>query len=56
MEFNDGANKIYCNISFGKVKKRPTDYIEGTIFVNGEPVSQITGTYLGNEMAAFSFY
>ena len=50
MEFVDKENNIYCNISFGKVKKRPTDYIEGTITVNGEPVSQITGTYLGNNI------
>jgi len=47
MEFTDEANKIHCLIQFGKVKKRPTDYIEGTITVNGEPVSQMTGTYLG---------
>jgi len=47
MEFSDEGNKIYCNIAFGKVKKKPSDYIEGTIFVNGEPMSKITGTYLG---------
>jgi len=47
MELKDEANGIYCNIAFGKVKKKPSDYIEGTIFVKGEPVSQITGTYLG---------
>jgi len=47
LEFTDEGNGIYCKIELGKVKKRPTDYIEGTITVNGEPVSKLTGTYLG---------
>lgn len=47
MEFTDEANKISCIIELGKVKKRPTDYIEAVITVNGQPVSKLTGTYLG---------
>jgi len=47
MEYTDEENKIYCKIEFGKLKKKLTDHIEGTITVNGEPVSQITGNYLG---------
>lgn len=47
MEFVDEENKIRCHIEFGKVKKRPSDYIEGSIFVNEKPVSQIRGTYMG---------
>jgi hypothetical protein len=47
LEFTDEGNGIYCKIELGKVKKRPSDYIEGTITVNGEPVSKLTGTYLG---------
>jgi len=47
MEFVDEDNKIYCDIQFGKVKKRPADYIEGVITVDGEPVSTVKGTYMG---------
>jgi len=47
MEFNDKKNQISCELRFGKVKKRPTDYIEGEIKVNGQIVSRISGTYLG---------
>jgi len=47
MEFIDEENRIHCNIQFGKVKKRPSDYIEGVITVNGEPVSTVRGTYMG---------
>jgi hypothetical protein len=47
MEFIDEGNKIDCKITFGNVKKKPTDYFEGTINVDGKPVSKISGTYLG---------
>jgi len=47
MEFVDEDNKIHCNIHFGKVKKRPSDYFEGVITVDGKPVSTVQGTYMG---------
>jgi len=47
MEFVDTENDIYCKISFGGVKKKPSDYIDGTITVNGKAVSTISGTCLG---------
>jgi hypothetical protein len=47
MEFVDEKNRIRCNIAFGKVKKKPSDYIEGIITVKGQPESHIRGTYLG---------
>ena len=47
MEFVDEENKLYCNLAFGKVRRKPTDYIEATITKDGETVSQIKGTYLG---------
>lgn len=49
MEFVDEENKIYCKISFGHVKKKPCDYIEGIITVDGKTVSTISGTCLGKE-------
>jgi hypothetical protein len=47
MEFTDVENKIYCKLSFGQVKKKPSDYVDAQIFVDGKPVSNIKGTYLG---------
>jgi len=47
MEFKDEENGIYCEIQFGKIKKKPSDYFEGIITVNGEAVSKISGSYLG---------
>jgi hypothetical protein len=45
--FNDVANNIVAEISINSVKKRPTDYLSGTIKVNGKEVSKIYGTYMG---------
>jgi len=47
MEFKDEENGIYCNIHFGKVKGKPSDYFDGVVTVNNEPVSKIFGSYLG---------
>lgn len=47
MEFIDQENKISCKLDFGHVKKKPTDYFEGAIMVNGKPVSKVFGTYMG---------
>jgi len=47
MEFVDKVNDIRCELKFGKVKKKPSDYLEGEIKVKGQVVSKITGTYLG---------
>lgn len=47
MEFVDEGNQLHCHIAFGKVKRKPTDYIEATITRDGEPVSELKGTYLG---------
>lgn len=32
INFLDQANAIKCEVVIGKVKKRPTDYLEGTIY------------------------
>jgi len=47
MEFTDVENKIYCKLTFGNVKKKPTDYFECQVLVENKPVSTIKGTYLG---------
>ncbi|KAL4434735.1 hypothetical protein ABPG74_017155 [Tetrahymena malaccensis] len=45
--FKDEANDIVAEIAIDSVKKRPTDYISGTIKVKGQVVSKCYGTYLG---------
>jgi hypothetical protein len=47
MEFSDVENKIYCKLTFGNVKKKPSDYFDAEVLVNGQVVSNIKGTYLG---------
>lgn len=47
MEFVDKENKIFCQLKFGSLKKKPSDYFEGTILVDGKAVSTVTGTCLG---------
>jgi len=47
-EFVDKANKIECVLTFGRVKKKPSDYFQGTIKIDGKIVSTVEGTYLGN--------
>jgi len=31
----------------GSMKKKPSDYFDAVINVNGKPVSKVMGTYLG---------
>lgn len=47
MDFVDKENKIFCQLKFGSVKKKPSDYFEGSILVDGKPVSTVSGTCLG---------
>lgn len=43
----DKANAIKCQIDFGKVKKKPSDYFASKIYQNGKQVSHVEGTSLG---------
>lgn len=43
----DELNDIKCEIKYGKVKKRPSDYIAGSITQKGKSVSKFDGTYCG---------
>lgn len=45
--FQDQQNNIEANIKFGKVKKKPSDYFQGVITVDGVEVSTIYGSYMG---------
>lgn len=47
MIFTDEKNGLYCEIKFGDVKKKPTDYFQGDILQNGKAISKVYGTYLG---------
>ena len=47
LNFIDTKNNIEASVVFGKVKKKPTDYVEGEIKLNGQVVSKIYGSYLG---------
>jgi len=47
MDFVDHENKLTCKIVFGSVKKKPSDYIEGDILVDGKIKSHVYGTCLG---------
>lgn len=47
IQFVDKANDIVCTLKIGKVKKRPTDFLEGEIKVTGKVVSRVFGSYLG---------
>lgn len=43
----DEKNDIFCNIEFDKVRKRPTDYFESVLVVNGKASEKVFGTYCG---------
>ncbi|KAL4483593.1 hypothetical protein ABPG72_016874 [Tetrahymena utriculariae] len=47
IDFIDPVNKIEATIITGKVKKKPSDYLQGDIKVNGKVVSSCFGSYLG---------
>jgi hypothetical protein len=38
---------LKAEITFGKVKKKPTDYFDSTIFAKGKAVSKFSGSYCG---------
>ena len=48
MDFTDKENNISCRLTFGNVKKKPSDFFDGAILVNGKEVSRVFGTYNGN--------
>lgn len=45
--FSDAANNITAELLIGGVKKKPSDYLAGTIKQNNVIVSLIYGTYMG---------
>lgn len=45
--FTDKANCITAEISIGDVKKKPSDYLAGTIKQHDRIVCNIQGTYMG---------
>ena len=45
--FQDKKYDLKADITFGKMKKKPSDYFESTIYQNGKPVSTFGGTYVG---------
>ncbi|KAL4471196.1 hypothetical protein ABPG72_007563 [Tetrahymena utriculariae] len=47
LTFVDQKNSLVGTVVIGKVKKKPTDYLEGQITQNGQIVSQISGSYMG---------
>ena len=47
MVFTDEKYGFSCEIKFGDVKKKPTDYFQGDIIHNGKAISKCYGTYLG---------
>lgn len=40
INFEDRENNIKCTITFGKVKKKPSDYFSGEITLNGSVISK----------------
>ncbi|KAL4463958.1 hypothetical protein ABPG74_005895 [Tetrahymena malaccensis] len=47
MSFTDEKYGFYCEIKFGDVKKKPSDYFQGDIVQNGKTICKVYGTYLG---------
>lgn len=47
INFIDEANNISATVIIGKVKKKPSDYVSGTIKVKDKIISNIYGSYLG---------
>jgi choline kinase len=43
----DEKNEISCDIKFGKIKKKPTDFFAGEITRKGKAVSKFDGSYCG---------
>jgi len=47
MIFSDEKNGFTCEVKFGEVKKKPSDYFTGDILQKGKVISKCSGTYLG---------
>lgn len=47
MVFTDKKYDLKAEITFGKVKKRPTDYFESAIYQNGKSICKFDGSYCG---------
>ena len=45
--FKDETNNIKAEIAFDSVKKRPSDFLSGTITVNNIVVSKCYGSFMG---------
>ena len=45
--FKDEINNIKAEIAFDSVKKRPSDFLSGTITVNNTVVSNCYGSFMG---------
>jgi hypothetical protein len=45
--FKDEANQILASMTIGKVKKKPTDYVDGDIKKAGKICGKIYGSYMG---------
>lgn len=45
--FKDEQHGIECTVLIGQVKKKPSDYFQGEIKVNGQVKSKVYGSYLG---------
>jgi len=46
LTFIDEKNGLVGTVVLGKVKKKPSDYFEGDIKRNGQPISKIYGSYM----------
>lgn len=47
MVFTDDRYGFHCEVRFGEVKKKQTDYFSGDIMEKGKVLSKVYGTYLG---------
>jgi len=47
INFRDEANQIVAYLTIGKVKKKPTDYVEGEIKKAGKLSGKLYGSYMG---------
>lgn len=45
--FSDTQNQLEAVMTLGKVKKRPTDYVEAEIKQSGKIASKMYGSYMG---------
>lgn len=45
--FEDKKYELKAEITFGKVKKKPTDYFDSAIYAKGKAVCKFSGSYCG---------